>query len=229
MTPKLRWQKSFVGSCVLAGLTAILFASYGRAADSPDAYFMLCPRLVERSNQSPFFSFVFSRIRPESDGVAVYVFQMNPSVANSLTKSLEGGTRDSTAEFKAAFLERRLPPDIATFLAKQLAAAGLERNQQILNPLFPLHHRSVAVELDIPVFYLSNDRSPREQDLIRGLVPMNPSITDSDTLAEAFLKTCLGLGVDVEQVWYISDVNLMVVKTDEDFPQLIKTMFYMGN
>lgn len=215
--------------CVLVAL-AVAYGASGRAfaTDPLSVYFMICPRPVESPDQDPHFSFVFSRIRPDSSAAAVVVFRMEPDIRNALAKSLEGRTRDAANELEVTFREQQLPSEIAGFLAGQLAAAGLENSERSLNPLFPLDHRSLAVEMETPVFYVSNRSDATEPDLSRALLSMHSSNGNEARLANAFLRTCRNLGVPVEKVWYFRSLNLMIVESDESFSDLVKTLFSTG-
>ncbi|MEI6072954.1 MAG: hypothetical protein WCS31_14265 [Verrucomicrobiae bacterium] len=196
---------------------------YGCSEKTLFAFYTICMKLPRFAVENEAYNaewntkvkFIFWRIDPMITILDVKTEQ----------KSLRRGT----------FLQKypKLPTDVVAILEVCLGDFKNIGEKEYLQPLFPTHQTTHWLQTDTLNVYIDNSfASPneREDGLISQLRRDTQDRYKNRSSFAALLKEfCVDMAVPVDDVWYLAEYNILIIRANEDFGGFMEALLAVAN
>jgi hypothetical protein len=208
-------------------------------ANSDVVYLAIPKKPVVAGTQVQRFAAVCVRIQSvRSDGAAssigkpIAAMRTEPKIP-AFIHSPNRGVAEETIRRTIAERYEAIPADAIAAIVDALTCEMSEDELLRFEPLFPLMQPTFWVQAD-QIFALAVPRTKEdgliERNLVRQLeTDRNRAQTIDRSLEERFVEFCSEMAVPVRKVWYISELNILVIISDDQFGGMMSALFSVAS
>jgi hypothetical protein len=205
-----------------------------------DVLYLAVPKKpVAAGTQVQRFAAVCVRLQPvRSDGAApsigrpITALRTEPRIP-AFIHSPNRGVDEKTIRKTIAQRYETIPTDAVAAIVDALTCEMSEDENLRFEPLFPLMQPTFWVQAD-QIITLAVPRTKQdvliERNLVRQLETERNRVQTNDVgLEERFVEFCAEMAVPVKKVWYISELNILVILSDDQFGGLMSALFSVAS